>query len=377
LSWKSGAAVFLLLMTIVSSILALTGWFQFLRRGSIRPARRSAYQDYRRLKAPDGSEVKAFEPSYVFTYSAEINMILDATDLAYTTPALAFGSSKYRVPSIVDPFWLHILREKKRSNVNEPKIRLITDIDPHVLQRREPVALQYTSYFMSLFTNEQSDHDIYDAGNNLVHEGRRYIADSNNRILRLDESSASNHIGVSSLIITKDAHVVLQVQGRQQEGSFLEGPSSSGSADWWDIQEARYLGRGQTLQSLVRYSMERELFEEVQAMPFVPASNTKTLITGYARYLNRGGKPEFFGLTLINQDHRSFRTGERKVQKVSCVPLAAADSPAVLKYLSSKEKLIIENSNSSSLSLYLTVKFAKDFLSRQTTDVIAAHFHMN
>jgi hypothetical protein len=92
------------------------------------------------------------------------------------------------------------------------------------------------------------------------------------------------------------------------------GPSGSGSLDWEDIDSCRSRNNDMMLQDLLRLGMERELSEEIGAR--VGTAYCRTAITGYARLLSRGGKPEFFGLTVTRQPAAEFHPAERKVAQI-------------------------------------------------------------
>src|SRR6202011_5076734 len=75
-------------------------------------------------------------------------------------------------------------------------------------------------------------------------------------LIALSESALSNHIGVTSLVITADAYMVLQRQGTTQIDSGKMNLGASGSADWSDIVgSAPAKGVSPTLQDLVRFAM--------------------------------------------------------------------------------------------------------------------------
>ena len=79
---------------------------------------------------------------------------------------------------------------------------------------------------------------------------------------------------------------------------------ASGSADWSDIERSPdvvdHAGHARkSLQEVVKYAVEREAAEELWVT--TGPGESKTTLTGFARYIQRGGKPEFFFLTYLRQ----------------------------------------------------------------------------
>jgi hypothetical protein len=70
----------------------------------------------------------------------------------------------------------------------------------------------------------------------------------------------------------------------------------------------RDLPRSTTLQELVARAMERELSEEVNLV----GVGASTQITGYFRWLEKGAKPEFVGVTALHTTAREIR--DRRVR---------------------------------------------------------------
>lgn len=93
--------------------------------------------------------------------------------------------------------------------------------------------------------------------------------------------------------MTADGAFVLVRQSRLNVASpMLLAPSGSGSLDPRDLGRLRTA----TLQDILRRGMHRELREETAIRPDEIKGTT---VTGFARWLDRGAKPEFFGLTQL------------------------------------------------------------------------------
>ena len=115
------------------------------------------------------------------------------------------------------------------------------------------------------------------------------------RLLPLSESRLANAIGVSTLALTKDRRLVLawqQPEGEAGPGG-LAAPAGSGSVDLVDVDD---IPPGAKLTDFISSAMRRELMEESHLSP---SHLGKTRVLGYFRWLNRGGKPEYVGLTEL------------------------------------------------------------------------------
>jgi 8-oxo-dGTP pyrophosphatase MutT (NUDIX family) len=108
----------------------------------------------------------------------------------------------------------------------------------------------------------------------------------------LAESDLADCVGISTVAFTSDKELVLTSQtDRNIASGDLLAPSGSGSLDRHDLG-----AHNDILQRVVRHAMERELREETGIRPDDIRS---TEIIGFARWLDRGAKPEFFGITKL------------------------------------------------------------------------------
>ncbi len=110
----------------------------------------------------------------------------------------------------------------------------------------------------------------------------------------LARSVLADAVGVSTLAVTADGALVLIAQSRRNTASpRMLAPSGSGSLDPQDVGP----GRSGVLRDILRRGMNRELCEETGIRP---AEIRTTTVTGFARWLDRGAKPEFLGLTELS-----------------------------------------------------------------------------
>jgi hypothetical protein len=191
----------------------------------------------------------------------------------------------------------HYTQAKGKKGVffNEAKLCLSHRVDPGC-----PVECHRGTYFDSVLTNEActkllASEDGNDLVADLTHmfpvqhdgQGRAYLED-------VDTSAMNDHIGVSTLGFTEDHYLVLWEQAQGQQSHLLLAPTGSGSCDFKDLDASDFC------RTLCR-AMERELCEESgrKGLRMGPAVIQKTMILGFYRWLRRGGKPEFAGITRL------------------------------------------------------------------------------
>jgi hypothetical protein len=183
---------------------------------------------------------------------------------------------------------------------NSPKVRLASDLLLDSLEKETPVlTVQETDYFSSLCTNEAVLRRVYrraEPHKPILTEFRFLYPDGECTgkpavLATLRQSPCANHVGVSTIGITEDGHVVWNRQsGRSAQSANRIAPSGSGSANLADLRN------GESLLDFLTRAMERELREECGIARKIPV---RTEIVGFARILHRGGKPEFFGVSKI------------------------------------------------------------------------------
>jgi hypothetical protein len=121
-----------------------------------------------------------------------------------------------------------------------------------------------------------------------------------NIILKRYTSHLSNHIGINILAITRKGQLVIQKQGA---GAIINPgrlvPSSSGSLDWEDVKVvlSRVENQNCRLVDILMEGMIRELKEEDG---FHETNVYEKWVIGYSRDLIRGGKPDFYGVCIVD-----------------------------------------------------------------------------
>lgn len=120
-------------------------------------------------------------------------------------------------------------------------------------------------------------------------------------IKELGESDFSDHIGVSTILLTRDNYFYIL---RQAENTGYNAnrfmPTGSGSVDFKDYKKT------DDLRQIIIRAAERELSEESSIKRLMGRDNfdgeVHTNVIGYYRDMERGGKPEFCCVSLINMD---------------------------------------------------------------------------
>lgn len=204
--------------------------------------------------------------------------------------------------------------------VNEPKFCLSSELDPGA----EAASFHSGGYFVSFCTNEACTTTLPDETGRTdgQHGGPLFpVHFDGSGIPRLDDlevAGVNNHVGISTLAITSDSYFVVWQQGQlnvQDPGKIVA--TGSGSADYSDVDVS-------SLRSSIVRAMHRELKEEAlrHDTRLTKTEVHSTELLGFFRWLDRGGKPEFVGLTRLNvplsflvPDHREVddvRLGKRK-----------------------------------------------------------------
>ena len=186
---------------------------------------------------------------------------------------------------------------------NGKLIRMASDL----FMDSESINIQNVRYFEGQCTNEIVYKQIksnFSLGP--LFSGERLLFNEENVLYDLELSLCANYIGASTLVITKDNYIIIGKQGdfsRANAGRYA--PSGSGSVSYKDLKSSG------NFSSLVINAMEREFREENN---YVKAKKMKTTIVGYVRLLERGGKPDFFGISYIDENSSGLKNKIKKME---------------------------------------------------------------
>lgn len=167
--------------------------------------------------------------------------------------------------------------------------------DPAGVIGARPIRLHRARFFDGQCSNELCRLRIKHRTSGELYDMRRQtLIDPTGRLAPLSGTELANIVGISTMAVTTDGQVVLIEQSRRNSASAaLLAPSGSGSLEPRDLDD---LGTGWSLQDLLIRGMNRELAEETG---LAESDIDHTTIVGYARWLERGAKPEFFGHTRL------------------------------------------------------------------------------
>lgn len=158
-----------------------------------------------------------------------------------------------------------------------------------------PIRLHIARFFDGQCSNEMCALRITHRGTGAEFDPRHtLLTNADGRLRALAESVLADAVGISTLAVTADGQLVLVPQSRRNVGSpLLLAPSGSGSLSPTDLNDHR----SQVLQGIIRRGMERELREETGIRQ---DEIRTTSVVGFGRWLERGAKPEFFGITQLS-----------------------------------------------------------------------------
>jgi hypothetical protein len=271
----------------------------------------------------------------------------------------------FSVPSEVAdlaPFFVEHRKSEGAIVFNDPKVRLASDLTVASIEAGEPVVLEKTDYFSTLVTNDMTCRRV-EADGEVVYDGRSFM--SRDGVVRdFADSDCSNHIGACTVAITVDGRLVIPAQSlkaAQYPGMLM--PSGSGSVDPHDISEAK------NLQEFVVTGMERELLEETGLDPF-RRDLCETRLLGYARLLERGGKPDFFGISLLNVPFYAVSTHTMTALRLD-LPRVSSDPNELPRLLASLAGMREDNRGVISSSLYLNLLLLEDYLEQESESFFA------
>ncbi|WP_329063284.1 hypothetical protein [Amycolatopsis sp. NBC_01480] len=224
------------------------------------------------------------------------------TALSEETFGITVAEEPYRLPPKLKATAPHVLplRARGRLLFNGPIVGMRGEPLPVTGARPAPIVLHRARFFDAVCSNELASLRITSTATGAEYDLRREeLADSAGALRTLAGSSLADLVGVSTIAFTTDGKLVaVRQSARNSVSGLLLAPSGSGSLEPRDLRTAEG-GERRLLHTAVAAGMERELREESG----VSADEiTSTRLTGFARWMERGAKPEFFGVTTLSVD---------------------------------------------------------------------------
>ncbi len=260
-----------------------------------------------------GYKIHAFnDEKYVM--SNDVNRIIYSMDkrlkLKYSGKFILSNEVKEIVP-----FALNAAFSRKSTIFNSRLIRLTDEI---YSDGNPDIRIHSTDYFQGLCTNEMvytKLRSILKMQEPIVFFGEKLLLNDENEVVDLSESFCSNYLGGSTLAVTKDRCIIINSQSDKSDtNSGRFAPSGSGSTDYRDYKRLKKTKKNadeRTFQELVKITMERELREECGLIGKRVKVNSKVI--GFARLLERGGKPDFFGITYVDEYFDKIKISKKEV----------------------------------------------------------------
>ena len=213
---------------------------------------------------------------------------------------VVLDSRQYALPpdlAAVKPAVIALARSQRSRTAAAPfdglNIGLCDDLDP----AGGAVRLQPVRYFDMMASNYLAGHQWLSRRlGRVVADITRHLITDDGRLIPLSATELGNQVGVSTVALTSDGWMLLVHQGVASRSSAgLVAPSGSGSLEPLDIE-----GRDR-LTDVIAAGMERELREELGLVSAAMREvRIETTVLGYGRWLEKGAKPEFYGVSRIH-----------------------------------------------------------------------------
>jgi hypothetical protein len=283
--------------------------------------RRWADYEFTAIAAPFPTDVikppSAYpDPLYLYVPNRGTALVSDAIDQAvasqsmdarldeepYRLPKSLKGSARYLLPKIN---YGRLVFNGKIVGMRGDPLPLGEDSPP-------PIPLHIARFFDGQCSNEMCALKItHRSGERDFDPRTELLTNPNGQLRTLAESNLADGIGISTIGLTTDGDLVVTRQtARNIASPRLLAPSGSGSLDPRDLGPDS-TGRSrekEPLQGILRRGMERELQEETG----IRENEIRyTKVVGFARWLERGARPEFFGVTELSVSTQDLKENRR------------------------------------------------------------------
>lgn len=298
----------------------------------------------------------------VIVFNPEVNVLLEKGK-----NPLRMISGEFRLHPLVYqllPVFIMKMPEAGFDTSDDKKVKLASDLAPDVICSGATLNLQRTSYFRDRLSNTLANYLVKMDGRVILDLRNTEVMTREDYFYSLRESSLSNQLGGSVILITSDSTIVILSQGnRTVENAGRLAPAGSGSFDPLPTKKLEAL----TFQEYARNEVARELREEC-GLSEQDIHNIQ--ICGFGRYLYRNGKPEVFCVATTRKTSSEIRIPvrewdyqQKKVKILSFEGMLSKDNAlAGLEQLIAKIHSKADGYENASAPLYWNACFAKKYL---------------
>jgi|GEM_PF-5511122 len=231
----------------------------------------------------------------------QINEKLLAGEADDVTIKRAHLTKVYEVPKRWREFCRLALSEKLRGPsdlFDAPKVRMYSPELMRAFSQKE-LLVEKTSYFASLVTTWSTKLEYADPNGG---SPRRLWQGP---VTRDDLLNLSNHLGIMSLVVSRDSMVMAAYQSGGNQISPGKWAPYGGSVDWLDLESEINTSARVSLGRLMISTIDREVVEECQLGKRVPL---RSILTGHTLDIANGLKPDFFAVTIVDADAETIRS---------------------------------------------------------------------
>lgn len=300
-------------------------------------------QDFRRISNKDFCEDTAF-------YSEELdNALYLASTISFDdnskSPTLNNVISADKEAAKLQMTYLVIRVKNPEVTFNGEMLSLDSTVNELLSAAKDSsikAKISKSYYFDKLVTQEAFRSRIFEKKVNFAKETlyadltKYFPINSSSQLIAQPIPNVSRGIGVSTIAITADNYLVFFTQATTSAQSSDDlVPGGSGSAEYSDFEDAI---NKTDLCFVLRYGMTRELLEESgkikykakgkptrkekkDASPLINSYTQNTKLIGFFRWIDRCGKPEFIGVTKLDENLHEIGADEFEVTNPEKAPI--------------------------------------------------------
>lgn len=265
-------------------------------------------------------------------FSRDIDIFLQHGKECRKIEIVISKSKSKRVQQYIREYWkpwlhrfLYLEHKKAILFVNEQKFCMSEDLS--LLKRT--IECHRGGYYDSYLTNRVSMLELVNKETQIVYKcgGKESLYNLCGQIKTISATPFNNEIGISTIALTQDNYMILYQQNTWSASSAgLYVPTGSGSLDWDDYKEQQKNGGGTNFYNLIVRGMNREMCEESSLDFYKNQDKCKTMIVGYFRWIEKGGKPEFLGLTRIGVNTGYFKAARKEVIHYTSIAFTSVEN---------------------------------------------------